>query len=380
MTTETRCGAVAEVSVSTRHTLSVGLVGSVRSVPGAASASVAGQLAVGDAVRAGCLDAQALDLVLLVRGEVALEPVPLRGVLLVTLVRQDVRHHAVEEPPVVADDDGAAGELEESVLEGPQRLDVEVVRRLVEEQQVATLLERQREVEPVALPAGEDSGLLLLVWSLEPELAHVGARRDLDLADVDVVVTARHRLPEVLRRVEAAAALVDVGDLDGLPDLHHAGIRLLEPDDRLEERGLPDTVRPDDADDAVARQREGQVVDEDSVSETLAQTLDLDDLAPEARAGRDLDLLEVELAGALRLGGHLLVPGQSCLGLGLAGLGVAAHPLELVGEALGELFVLLALHLEARLLLLEVGRVVPLVRVRTPPVQLEDPLRHVVHE
>src|SRR5829696_7836557 len=117
MTTETRCGAVAEVSVSTRHTLSVGLLGSVRSVPEAAPASVAGQLAVGDSVWAGCLDAQALDLVLLVRGEVALEPVPLGGVLLVTLVGEDVRHHPVEEPPVVADDDGAARELEQSVLQ-----------------------------------------------------------------------------------------------------------------------------------------------------------------------------------------------------------------------------------------------------------------------
>src|SRR5215203_3011159 len=124
MTTETRCGARAEVSVSTRHTLSVAHTPSAGSAPRTAAASVAGQLAVGDAVGTGGLDAEALDLVLLVRGEVALEPVPLRRVLLVTLVREDVRHHPVEEPPVVADHHGAARELEQGVLQGPERLDV----------------------------------------------------------------------------------------------------------------------------------------------------------------------------------------------------------------------------------------------------------------
>ncbi len=52
-----------------------------------------------------------------------------------------------------------------------QRLDVEVVGGLVEQQQVAALLEREREVEAVALTTGEHAGLLLLVGALEPELS-----------------------------------------------------------------------------------------------------------------------------------------------------------------------------------------------------------------
>src|SRR4051794_14904215 len=51
------------------------------------TASVAGQLAVGGPVRPRRLGAEPLDLVLLVVGEVALEPEPLR----VTLVGEDVR-------------------------------------------------------------------------------------------------------------------------------------------------------------------------------------------------------------------------------------------------------------------------------------------------
>ena len=61
-------------------------------------------------------------------------------------------------------------------------------------------------------------------------------------------------------------------------------------------------------------------------------------------------------------------------------MALRAHPLELVGEALGELGVLLALHLEALGLLLEVGRVVALVGVEAAAVDLGDPLGDVVEE
>ena len=112
----------------------------------------------------------------------------------------------------------------------------------------------------------------------------------------------------------------------------------------------------------------------------LRRSVGLDDDAAQARPGRDLDLLEVELAVLLGLGRHLLVAGQAALALGLAALGVLAHPLELVLEPLGELGVLLALDGQALLLLLQVGGVVALVRVGAAAVELEDPLRDVVEE
>src|SRR5690606_5837038 len=119
-----------------------------------------------------------------------------------------------------------------------------------------------------------------------------------------------------LLRVDAAAGLVDVGDLHGLADLELAAVERLEPHDRLEERGLADAVRADDADDAVAREREAQAVDELAAVEALAQVLRLEDHVAQARARGDLDLLEVELARPLRLRGHLLVAGQARLRLG----------------------------------------------------------------
>ena len=105
---------------------------------------------------------------------------------------------AVEEPPVVRGDHGAAGEVQQRVLERRQRLDVEVVGRLVEQQQVAAHLQRQREVEPVALTTGEDAGLLLLVGALEAERRDVGARVHLEVGDLDEVEPVGDDLPDVL--------------------------------------------------------------------------------------------------------------------------------------------------------------------------------------
>ena len=70
---------------------------------------------------------------------------------------------AVEEPAVVGDDHGAAGEVEQRLLERAQGVDVEVVGRLVEQQQVAAAAQQLGQVDAVALAAGELADLLLLV-------------------------------------------------------------------------------------------------------------------------------------------------------------------------------------------------------------------------
>jgi sulfate-transporting ATPase len=116
--------------------------------------------------RLGAEAALAVGLVVLV---VAFEPdhFPL------VLEGEHVRGDAVEEPPVVADDDGAPRELEEPVFERAQRVHVEVVGRLVEQQQVRAALQGLRQVEPVTLAAGELPHPLLLVGAFEVELGDV---------------------------------------------------------------------------------------------------------------------------------------------------------------------------------------------------------------
>ena len=91
--------------------------------------------------------AEASLLVHLVVLEVAFEPLDVA----VAFEGQDVGGDAVEEPAVVRDDDRAAGEVEQRLFERAQGVDVEVVGRFVEQQQVAAPLQQLRQVQAVAL-------------------------------------------------------------------------------------------------------------------------------------------------------------------------------------------------------------------------------------
>src|SRR4029077_9108450 len=186
-------------------------MGVVSSMPG--SNLAAGERLVADLLRGFGARAQPLVPVRLVVLVVALEPhhpaVALEG--------EHVGGHPVEEPPVVADHHRVARGGEPRVFQRPQGVDAQVVGGLLEEQQVAAALEHGGEVHAVALAAREVAHPLLLVRSLEVERGHVGARGDLTRAEWELLRPARDLLPHVLGRIERVAALVDVGQPDGLP-------------------------------------------------------------------------------------------------------------------------------------------------------------------
>ncbi len=122
-------------------------------------------------MRNDAVEAEAPLLVFLVVREIALEPLDMA----VSLERQHVGGDAVEEEAVVADDDGAAGELQQGLFERAERVDVEVVGRFVEQQKISAALQHFRQMHAVALAARELAHLLLLVGALEVEGAAIGA-------------------------------------------------------------------------------------------------------------------------------------------------------------------------------------------------------------
>ena len=100
----------------------------------------------------------------------------------VAFERKHVRGDAIEEPAIVADDDGAAGEGQQGLFERAQRIHVEVVGGLVEKQQVRARLQQLRQVKAVAFTARQLADLPLLIAALEIEPGHIRARGDLALS------------------------------------------------------------------------------------------------------------------------------------------------------------------------------------------------------
>src|SRR5215212_7947857 len=198
----------------------------------------------------------------LVVADVSFEPPNLA----VALEREDVGRDPVEEPAVVADDDHTAGEALEPRLQGPQRVDVEIVRRLVEEEEVATGLEQLREVDAVPLAAGKLTDDLLLVTAPEVEARDIGTGGDLAIADHDRLDARGDLLEDRPIRLELVAPLVDIRELDRVADRDAPGVRRFLADEHPEERRLARSVRPDDPDDPRARQRERQILDQEAVT------------------------------------------------------------------------------------------------------------------
>src|SRR5690606_36674045 len=107
-------------------------VGSGRQSGTTAARSGPAERLVTNAMRLVGVSSQPDLLLQLVHLEISLEPVSPA----VTLGRENVRGDAIEKPAVVARHHHAALELQNRFFQGPQRSDVEIVARLVEQQQV----------------------------------------------------------------------------------------------------------------------------------------------------------------------------------------------------------------------------------------------------
>src|SRR5712691_12676909 len=212
---------------------------------------LARQLAVMNAVRLRGVDAEAFTFVLFVLAVVSIEPEDAR----LPLERQDVRGHAIEKPAIVGDDDGASGEILQRFLERAKRVDVEVVRRLIEQQHVRAFLEHLRQMHAIALAAGENADLLLLVLTGKVESRDVGARRHLARTELHDIRASRDLLEDALVRIERAI-LIDVGDPHRVADANESRVGFVLSDDHAEECRLARAVGTDDADDAAGRQLE----------------------------------------------------------------------------------------------------------------------------
>jgi hypothetical protein len=154
----------------------------------------------------------------------------------------------VEEGAVVGDDHQAAGVTREVVLEPEQRLEIEVVGGLVEQQQCGLRHEEAGEVRTHHPAAGERArrqvGIALLEAEAGEDLLRAGLQR---VVDVEVVVGGFETLPaggDVEDRLVAGrgAFLRQEAEVGPALPLDRAGVGLLLAEDEVEEGRLAGAV------------------------------------------------------------------------------------------------------------------------------------------
>ena len=78
-----------------------------------------------------------------------------------------MRTDTIQEPAVVTDDDGTACKSLQTFLQGPQRVHVDIVRRLVEQQHISLLFQGDGQMQTVSLTTREHAAFLLLIRTAE---------------------------------------------------------------------------------------------------------------------------------------------------------------------------------------------------------------------
>src|SRR5262249_9725764 len=151
----------------------------------------------------------------------------------------------------------------------------------------------------------------------------------------------------------------------------------LLPRNHPEQRRLAGAVRSDDADDAAAREREVEPVDEDVVVIAFTQTACLDDGVAKPRARGDVDLSGLDLLRRV-LFEQILVGVEARLALRLARAGRHADPFELALERFLPPRLGLLLLREPPLFLLQPGGVVALPGDAAAAIELQNPAGDVV--
>lgn len=140
---------------------------------------------------------------------------------------EGTRGDVVDEGAVVADDDDRLPRLDEEVLEPLDRLDVEVVRRLVEEEDIGLLQEELRQLDTHTPAPTKLARLSREVASLEAKAKErqLDSLVVVDLFDSVVLLTQRRHL---LDDRHILGTIVVGAGIEGLVELLHTGCHLVD--------------------------------------------------------------------------------------------------------------------------------------------------------
>ena len=149
-----------------------------------------------------------------------------------------------------------AGELEQQLLEQVERLDVEIVRRLVEHEQVERPREQPREQQPIALAARQRAHRRARAIGREEKVLqvaeHVLARCRRRSIEVGAVGDA---VEHAALRIELLAQLIEVRDLEAGAEADRARVGRELAEQEAKQRRLARAVRADQADAIAAHDR-----------------------------------------------------------------------------------------------------------------------------
>src|SRR5688500_7302789 len=183
------------------------------------------------------------------------------------LEREDRGANPVQKIAVVADHDDTALEGDERFFEQPQGPEIEIVGRLVEDQQVAAPLQDFGEKHPAALAAAQLGDARVDPFIGEEKTPEISTHADRFLAHFEEVAAIAHLLEHRFFVIEQESILIDIIDLGARAKLNlpASGRELAE--HQAKEGGFAGTVATDDAETFAGAEVERKIFEESAPGE-----------------------------------------------------------------------------------------------------------------
>ena len=173
-------------------------------------------------------------------------------------------HRAVEEIAVVGDHDHATAEVFEKVLQHAQRLHIQIVGGLIEQQHIRSLNQHPAKGQAPPLAPGEfGQGAVLLRWWKQKPLQQLRGG-ELLASEVDAAGSLLHEFDDLalqsLALGEVLGVLVQIADVDGFPKAQGAVGGTAATGDQIQQRGFAAAVRADDPHPVLGAEAVGEVI------------------------------------------------------------------------------------------------------------------------
>ena len=273
---------------------------------------------------------------------------------------------------VMRHDDERPLVFQQILLQHIQRHDIQIVRRLVQDEQVGVFHQDGQQVEPPFFAAGKLP---------DPRIQHIVRKQELS-QQAGIV----HRLQYGLILIEPHPFLAVVADLEGFSAVDDTGqlarvVRIHPTGEQVEEGGLARPVPTDDAHLFVALEIVGEPVQITLPSVVKTDLAAIDDFRAQTRAGAHFR--QAHLRGAIHLFRALLQLQEGVLAvfrLAGAGAGRSMDPFQLAPEDIVDFRGLGVVIIDALLPLFQVVLVIPTIGVDGSVVHFHHDVAHAVQE
>ena len=162
----------------------------------------------------------------------------------------------------MADHQHSTGKTQQDLFQQLERLDIEVVGRFVEHQQVGRLAEQASQQEPCPLAARERLDRRARALRAEQEVAEVAQHVAILPIDADELAAFGKVVDDRLLQVQLVTQLVEIRHFQLGTDVDAAAAGLQLAEQQLEQRRLARTVGPEQADAVAALQHHGEVTNQ----------------------------------------------------------------------------------------------------------------------